>query len=129
MTTSPQVRLDPEQFDWLIDLLARRQTGRRYLRWLQENIHADGDAFVLAPPDGFQDFLSALREAAEDLAGANEIALVYQYLESTRQADEVVAQRIMACLEEVQEDLLAEADRLDILMNIVFYRVAKNEAE
>jgi hypothetical protein len=127
MTTNPQVRLNSEQFDWLIDLLARHQSGRRYLRWFQENVRADGEAFILAPPDGFQDFISVLQEAAEILSGANEIALVYQYLESTRQPDEIVAQRIMACLEEVQEDILAEADRLDILMNIVFYRVAKDE--
>jgi hypothetical protein len=128
MTSNTHVRLTSEQFDWLIDLLARHESGRRYLRWFQEHVRADGDGFVLAPPDGFDDFLNVLQQAGEVLAGANEIALIYQYLESTRQADEIVAQRIMACLEEVEEDMLAEADRLDILLNIVFYRVAKDEA-
>jgi hypothetical protein len=124
-----EVRLTSEQFDWLVDLLARHAPGRRYLRWFHEHVRAEGDGFILAPPDGFTSFLSALGEIAEELAGVNEIALVYQSVESTTHADEVVAQRIMACLEEVHEDIEAEADRLDLLMNIVFYRVARDEAE
>lgn len=124
------VHLTSEQFDWLVDLLARHQEGRRLLRWVQENIRSRADGFLLAPADSdFQQIVAALASIEKALAQANEVALVYQYLEAAPQTDEVVAQRMMATLEEVLEDMLAESDRLDILRNIVFYRVSPDRPE
>lgn len=124
------VYLTSEQFDWLVDLLARHHEGRRHLRWLQENVRPQGEGFLLAPPDGdFKPVLTAFASIGETLAGANEIVLVYQYLEAADGGDEIVAQRMLANLEEVMEDMQAEADRLDILQNIVFYRVNPEHAE
>ena len=122
--------LTSEHFDWLVDLLARYHEGRRCLRWLQEHVRPQGDGFLVAPPGGdFRQLLQTLSGIHETLAQANEIAFISQYLEGANQTDEIVAQRMMATLEEALEDLLAEADRVDILRNVVFYRVGPDYPE